>query len=729
MPSYLNKLSVVKQIPLFMQLNFFELNRIARKSILVDYKKGDLICTQGAPADAFYCLVAGRVACYITNPYGLKENLEFIHRGKHFGILSALTGENHSHNFEAINDSVVLKINREDFGDILKASPRLGIALSQSLSHRIRNQAVHDDSRVESTILSVYSPVKGSGSSTYAINLALSLQKETDKKVLFISLSSINGSPTAEVSDVNEAAPQWKTSSVHLQNIADDPQKILKSIIKGELKIDLLNATFDPTEHTLVHKISRFVSAPVDDYNYIIVDLPNEMDDTVLKTLTQSDHVHLVVADRDKDLETARQVIDRLQESLGGSFKIEKISVILSGVLNEPLRPLEKIKELVNYDIYITLPHIENAQLNVAVVSKGLTVITPDPASEYAKTIVRIARKTSGVLVGLVLGGGAALGMAHIGVIRVLEREGIPIDIVVGSSMGALIGSIWSVGKTAEELEFIAREFQKTSGLFKLVDPPVIPMVSVLFVSFLCVLTLPGFLKGLVFLMTIVILACLSAALSGLIRGQKIKGWLRSKLGKSTFHDTKIQFKAVAYDLHFREELVVDNGLLVEAVCKSIAIPGVIKPVMENGQMIIDGGVLNPLPTNVLVSMGVKKIIAVNVLQSPSHVAQGHQMDLKQLELASRVKFRQDPVQFIGFRLSRFVANLFIPNISDIIVRTLQASEYIIAEQSCRQANVVIHPNLVGINWFELYKVDELIRLGEEATIQQLPAIRELIKE
>jgi predicted acylesterase/phospholipase RssA/cellulose biosynthesis protein BcsQ len=691
MPSYLNKLAVVKQIPLFAQLNFFELNRIARRATFVDYKKGDLICKQGAPADAFYCLVSGRVSCYTIDQFSHKSAVEFIHRGRHFGILSALTGENHSHNFEAINDSVVLKINRDDFSDILKATPRLGVALSQSLSHRIRNQVVHDDTKVESTILSVYSPVKGSGSSTYAINLALNLQKETDKKVLLISLTS-SKEEHKPASEINEATPQWKSAGIDLQSIADDPQKISKSIVRGELNIDFLNAAFDPDDRTLVTKISRFVSAPVDDYNYIIVDLPNEMDDMVLKTLTQSDHVHLVVADRDKDLETTRQVIDRLQENLGGSFSLEKVSVILSGVLSEEMRPVEKIKEFLNYDVFAILPHIAAAQLNAAVVSKGLTVITPDPTSHYAKTIVRIARKTSGVLVGLVLGGGAALGVAHVGVIRVLERENIPVDIVIGSSMGALIGSMWAIGKNADELEFIAREFKNKSSLLKLFDPPAFPI-------------------------------------SGLIRGRKIALWLKSKLGNSTFYNTRIPFRAVAYDLLLREELVIDQGSLVDAVCKSIAIPGVIRPRMENGQMIIDGGVLNPLPTNVLANMGIKKIIAVNVLQSPSHVAQGHQMELKQLELTSKVKFFQDPMRYLGFRVGRFFTNLFIPNISDIIVRTLQASEYIIAEQSCRQANVVIHPNLVGINWFELYKVDELIRLGEEATIQNLPAIKELIKE
>jgi predicted acylesterase/phospholipase RssA/CRP-like cAMP-binding protein len=725
MPSYLNKLSVVKQIPLFAQLNFFELNRIARRANLVEHKKGELICKQGAPADAFYCLVSGRVCSYTLNISGQKIGLEHIHRGKHFGILSALTGENHSHNFEVVNDSVVLRINREDFSDILKASPRLGIALSQSLSHHIRSQVVNDTSKVESTILSVYAPIKGSGSSTYAINLALSLQKETDKKVLFISLASSKEEPKIDVVNLYD----WRVAHANLQSIADDPHKILKCISKGELKIDLLNAIFDPNDHTLVNKISRFVSAPVDDYNYIIVDLPNEMDDMVLKTLTQSDHIHLVVADRDKDLETARQVIDRLQETLAGNFKLERISVILSGVLKEELRSFEKIKELLNYDIYATLPHIESSHLNMTVVNKGFVVVTPNPSTLYAKTVVRIARKASGVLVGLVLGGGAALGVAHIGVIRILERENIPIDIVIGSSMGALIGSMWAMGKTADELEFIAREFKKLSGIFKLVDPPIMPMISILFVSFVLFLFVPGFVKGLIFLLTIILLAALSAALSGLIRGQKIKGWLKSKLGKSTFYDTKIPFKAVAYDLVARDEHVIDNGFLVDAVCKSIAIPGVIRPVMENGQIIIDGGVLNPLPTNVLAEMGIKKIIAVNVLQSPSHVAQGHQMEMKQLELAAKVKFFENPLGFIGFRLGRLLGSLFIPNISDIIVRTLQATEYVLAEQSCRQANVIIHPNLVGINWFELYKVDELIRLGEEATMQQLPAIKELIKE
>lgn len=728
MPSYLNKLSIVKQIPIFQQLSFFELNRIARKSELVNYKKGDLVCKQGSPADAFYCLVSGRVYCYTINSHGQRENAEFIHRGMHFGILSTLTGENHSHNFEAINDSVVLRIDRADFSDILKASPRLGLAISQNLSQKIRSQVIPNKTMVRSTILSVYSPVKGSGSSTYATNLALSLQKETGKKVLLICLQSTNSHPEPG-GETHDAAPHWRYSGVNLQYIVDDQLKIINAITRNELPIDYLNATFDSSDASLVGRISRFVSAPVNEYNYIIVDLPNEMDDMVLMTLTQSDYVHLVAADRDKDLEMTRQVIDRLHENLKANYEADMVSVILSTVEEKELRPNEDIKAILNYDIYSILPFIHQGELNTAVVGKGLSIITPDVKSEYAKAVVRIARQVSGVLVGLVLGGGAALGMAHVGVIRVLERENIPVDIIIGSSMGALVGSLWSVGKTADELEFIAHEFKKTASLLKLVDPPVLPIVTILFVSFFLFQFGSGFTKGMVYILTIFVLAGLFAAFSGLIRGQKINSWLRSKLGRSVFSDTKIMFKAVAYDLVHRQELVLDRGFLVDAVSQSIAIPGVIQPVQTAKQIIIDGGVLNPLPTNVLKKMGISKIIAVNVLQSPAHVAQGNETDLKQLELESRITFYEDPFRFIKFRLHRLVMNLFTPNISDIIVQTLQATEYVIAEQSAKEANVVIHPNLVGIKWYELYKVDELIRLGEEATMQQIEAIKRLIKD
>jgi len=409
-----------------------------------------------------------------------------------------------------------------------------------------------------------------------------------------------------------------------------------------------------------------------------------------MKTLTQSDVIHLVTIGDERNLDTTRQVIDKLSEQLKERFYADRVQVIISGVTSDiTISPIE-IKKILNYDVFLVLPHLLPSEFTYKKIIPGFSFVEVDAKSEYAQTIRRLSRQISKVMIGLVLGGGAALGMAHIGVIRVLEREGIPVDIVVGSSMGALIASIWSIGHSADDLEKYGREFETFWGMLPKVFDPILPV-------------------------------------AGLVGGESIRHWLRGKLGDKTFHDSKIPLRVVIYDLFHRREMVVSDGLLVDAVRKSIAIPGVIRPIMEGRQMIIDGGVLNPLPTNVLADMGVRKIIAVNVLQSPEEVDWSQKKQDEDLIKCLDIPFSKHPFKFIGFRLGRFLGKMITPNIPDIIVRTLQATEYVIAEQSAKQADVLIHPDLRGIQWFELYQVNELIKRGEEAAIKALPAIKALV--
>jgi len=708
LPSFFNsKLTILKQIPIFQGLNWFALNRISRHVEIVDYNKGDIICQQGAPADAFYALVSGRVYSYSLDPAGHKEHVDFILRGMQFGIISTLTGENHSRTYEAINDSVVIRINKDSFSQLLKSTPQLAVALSQTLSQRIHSHVTHAKNTQECTIIAVYAPVKGSGSSTYATNLALGLKEQTDKKILLLSLSS----------DKNE-------ERIDLANIVSDHQSILDTIAKGVLTVDLLSVKFDPQNTTLMSKISQFISAPMNDYNYIVLDLPNEMDDVVMKTLTQADVIHLVSIDNEKDLDMTRHVIDKLSEQLKEKFHAERVQVIISGVnTGDHVAPLE-IKKILNYDVFLVLPHLKPEEFTYKKVIPGFAFVEVDAKSEYAQTIRRLSRQTAKVMIGLVLGGGAALGMAHIGVIRVLKREGIPIDIVVGTSMGAIIASLWAIGLTPEDLEKCGREFEDKSGMLKLYDPPMRRSIILLSMVMLFII-FKLFWIGILFMFLVVPLAFMP--ISGLVQGEAIARWLKGKLGSKTFHETKIPLRIVAYDLLHRQELVIEQGLLVDAVRKSIAIPGVIKPFMEAKQMIIDGGVLNPLPTNVLTDMGVKKIIAVNVLQSPEEVDWAQKRDDENLVKYFAMPFSKHPFKFIGFRLGRYISNVLTPNIADIIVRTLQASEFLIAEQSAKQADVLIHPDLKGIGWFEMYEVNQLIKRGEEAAQKALPAIKALV--
>src|SRR3989338_2546910 len=134
--SIFTRFAYVRQIPIFSKLNWFHKRRIARRSILEEYKKGDIVCKQGSSSDAFYCLVSGRIQAYRHRSDGSKETVEFIHRGMNFGLTSLLTDDNHSSTYEVLNDCIVLKIPKEDFKVILSSVPQLGIEFSQSLSRR-----------------------------------------------------------------------------------------------------------------------------------------------------------------------------------------------------------------------------------------------------------------------------------------------------------------------------------------------------------------------------------------------------------------------------------------------------------------------------------------------------------------------------------------------------------------------------------------------------------------
>lgn len=682
---------LLREIPLFSSVGWYNLQRIARRAQVLKFQKGEVIRKEGDPSDGLYCLVSGRVQAYSSAGSQRKADVEFYRRGMAFGIISLLTGEPHSSTYEAINDSVVIKIEKDEFDYILRFMPQLGVELSHSLSSKLRSKMIPGKKNVEHRIISVYSPLRGSGSSTYSANLAFELEQQTHRKVILVSITPVepNGQGTKVL---EETSPNWQKAPVHLKDIADDYEKLQASIIRGQLKIDLLHVAFDAGDKVLIDQISHFVTTLVSDYHFAVVDLPTEKDDIVFKTLSQSDMVHLVARDGQEDLKIMGQLITELTERMKEHFSPDFIKVIITSKERSEATTLQEISETIDFPVLAHFPYIKREDLKTNIACEAMSINLPWPNCPYALMVRRTARQLSGVTVGLALGGGAALGVAHIGVLRVLEQENIPVDMIVGSSMGALIAAFWVTGKNADGLEVIARDFEKPKDMG--------------------ILYYPAF------------------SFSGFIGERNIVKWLNSRgLEGKTFYDTRIPLKVVAYDLIRREELVISSGNVTEAVRQSISIPGVIEPIKIKDRVIIDGGVLNPLPTNVLGQNGVKKIIAVNVLQSPEQALAGFLEEQRQLAQEAKVTFRSAPRKYLGMQFKKLMIRLFTPNIPDIIVRTLQASEYILATQSAQAADVVIHPDLTNINWFELYEVDKLIARGEEAARAALPQIRKMLEE
>jgi len=177
--------------------------------------------------------------------------------------------------------------------------------------------------------------------------------------------------------------------------------------------------------------------------------------------------------------------------------------------------------------------------------------------------------------VGLALGGGAARGLAHIGVLEVLEEEGIPIDMIAGTSIGALVGAFYSYLLDLERIDKIAREV----GVHRLQ----------LFSDF-------------------------GIPRTGLIRWTRIENRLKKVLGNVDFKDLKIPFACVASDIDSGEEIIFKKGPVWDAVRASATIPGVLALNESFSEHYVDGGVLNPVPVSTVRDMGADFIIAVNVL-------------------------------------------------------------------------------------------------------------------
>jgi predicted acylesterase/phospholipase RssA/CRP-like cAMP-binding protein len=678
-PEDINKSFIVNYAPIFANLRRREKRLILQKSEVMQYKKGNLIYRQGDPPDAFYCVISGRVKIFKLEDHK-GEDLEHLTCGMYFGIISLLTAKTHSVNVEAVNDSLILRINKDNFDFIIKKVPSLAIYLSKTLSEQIRRRDYARDIS-KSNIIAIYSAVRGIGRTMYAINLTISLRKETKKKVLILDISQ-TGREIVETLNIKDAKEPLDLRHSILQKEA-----ISKFIITDyDLDIDILNLQYHPTVNNLNVQISSILTLFTNEYQYIIVDLPVERNEVVFRTLAQSDSIHLITDYNVENLKSTRELMVDLFKNV--EYPQEKIKIILNERKDSKKIPLDEIVRLLDHDVFADIPVFWEASDSINELSAKIVLTQPD--SEYARAIRRIAREIGNMLVGLALGGGAAFGLAHIGVIKVLERENIPIDIVAGSSMGALIGAFWTSGKSGSEIENIIMEYnRKKIKVFGLLFDFCFPKASI-------------------------------------AKGKNIAKFLRKHLGNKTFQDVKLPLKVIVCNLDKRERVVLDSDSLVEAVKRSIAIPGIFEPDILNGDLIIDG-ILDPVPIDVLIQAGVKKIIAVNVLPSPQDVQEGYKNYKYCLEKEKIEMQKQNLMRRILYKFRIVFGKMFSPNILDIMVNSLQAMEYVMAKQDCQKADIVINPVIPGTNWFEFFKVDVLIKKGEQETEKVIVQIKELV--
>tara|TARA_R110000850_G_scaffold209705_9_gene335730 strand:+ start:2882 stop:3829 length:948 start_codon:yes stop_codon:yes gene_type:complete len=282
--------------------------------------------------------------------------------------------------------------------------------------------------------------------------------------------------------------------------------------------------------------------------------------------------------------------------------------------------------------------------------------------------------------VGLALSSGGAKGLAHIGVIQILEENGIEIDAVSGTSMGAYVGGLWASGLNGRELESLAASMSTPRDRWKLIDPIIPPR--------------RGFIGG-----------------DGILRR------LRKSLGRKRFEDMETPFAAVATKLESLERDILSEGDVASAILASLAVPGVVAPVIRDGVEYIDGGVCDPLPVSVLRDLwGIDCVIAVNVLP-PVGTVGGHRIPER----------GATGWKCFGVWLNHHF-NYFAPgNLLDILRCSAMGSQMRLVERSARKADVLISAVNAESGWHDYHRYDEYIELGRSAGLEALPQIRALL--
>lgn len=662
---------ILRDIPLFADLSEEEYLLVTQKSSLREYGKGEIIYREGSPADAFYCIILGRALVYTQDQYGHEVELEYLHRGKYCGIISLLTNEPHSVSVRAVNDCVIMVIPKEDFDFILNKIPRLAISMSQTLSRRLKNKGLHYKTIFESTIISVFSSYSQAGKTIYALNLALGLRQETKKNVLILDIL-----PEGKMHSLpHRLGIEGGYPMFNLSGGGFVSSSVADFILKDKYGVDLACLFYNPEDEVFVRKLVDIMTILVNDYHYIILDLPSVMDKSIFRVLNQSDLIHILTSPEPVDLERTHNLVHRLKTEF--SFQESKIKVLINEYRFSKLEHEEQ-RSILGQPVFATLPKIDFDAPD--------RIILDAPACEYAKAIRRISRQLGDCLVGLALGVGVAYGFCHIGVLKVIEEEKIPVDIICGSSIGSLIASLWVTGKTADEILQITKEFSQPKYIWNIID-----------------LTIP---------------------ILGFIKGKKLYGFLKKHLGNKTFYDVRLPLKIVASDVKKKESRILDKGLLADAIMASCSMPGVFTPFKFREDILFDGGIVSPLPTEPLFKMGVKKIIAVNVTPSREDILNQYAKIKEDMaSIPQAIKKRK------WFSIKEYFRSKFKANILDFIFSSVEILQSEVAKKEGQLADVVLHPNTQGLFWLDLHKAKEFAKRGEEEARRNLDKIKQLVNE
>jgi NTE family protein len=300
-------------------------------------------------------------------------------------------------------------------------------------------------------------------------------------------------------------------------------------------------------------------------------------------------------------------------------------------------------------------------------------------------------------VIGLALGGGAARGFAHIGILRTLLANGIVPDVVVGTSIGAVVGGLYAAGRL-DTLQEWGRSLQGMRNILGYLD-----------------IRLNG---------------------SGLLGGEKLASRLEDAVGQSLIEDLPVKFASVATEVRTGHEIWLTRGRLVDAMRASYALPGIFQPMLIGDRWLVDGALVNPVPVSAARALGAEIVIAANLssdifTHSTTIYSHGAMPAPVTPEIEETTAKRRFPRLFSAEKAMKreFFGSAGRPGISSVMVDAFNIMQDRItrARLAGDPPDLLISPRVGQFGWFDFHRSEDLIAHGARAAERALDSIQEAI--
>ena len=585
---------------------------IAESVDWVEFQSGNIVFQQDDPGDSMLLVAEGRVKITVNQQNRTEKFVDYLNAGEHYGEMAILTGQDRAVTMVAVMDSKLLELKRNDFQLLLREIPGLAANVSRALGYRLRRETTGKKARNVSRVIGVINP------SSHATDIQMY------KRL------------------VTQLASAFKAERVPIRIVTDDAGAFAD---REQFRISEIPRNMN--SEAKADWIHQRLSEDIGHEGHTLVCISNMSSESIDRILVQCEQI-LWLSTPVNENESRAKLETLLQRDSRLAYRTHWGWLLPEGFKPENIPPSPE--KLSQPDFKIVLGNTGTAsRLERMGISR----------------LVRFIRKTR---IGLALGGGAARGLAHLGVIKAFENAGIYFDVIAGTSAGALMAVPYAYGISPDECTESFRRDLTPNWFFR---------------------QLP---KGNEWYMLYQ------------FRMRKWDGLLRRHIGNVKLEQLLTPTSTVAADLISGRQVIRDRGDATHAILESINLPSISKPILRDGMALVDGGIINNIPSDILPERGVDLVMGVDVSPQFAHQFGQNTPDMNRKQMKS-------------------------PSQLNTIIRAKEVTDYQITSLRTKTVDQMIVVDTSSFEFADFSSAREMSLAGEEAAERAMEQFKQMLKQ